>query len=697
MKPSIIKSTIVLAMALLPLFSFGKEQITKTENETFVENEFIIWLEQGVDAATFATNSDAGITPKRMLSKRLNIWLFEINDNKELREDKMRRLNANADVRVIQNNHTNITLREAIPDDPFFGQQWAPAIMNLPQAWEEFTTGGVTATGDTIVVAVIDGGADWTHEDLNCWENAHEIPNNGIDDDGNGYIDDFHGWNAYNHNGYVGSNNHGTHVSGIIGAVGNNGKGVCGVNWNVKIMPICGSSSNESVVVEAYSYVLEMRARYNETDGEEGAFIVATNSSFGVDYGNPDDYPIWCSMYDEMGNVGILSCGAGPNMNVNVDVVGDVPSACPGNYLIGITNTTSSDEKYGNAGYGVNNIDLGAPGTSIYSTLPNNNYSNMTGTSMATPQVSGTIALMYAALPEEMMIACKNDPANFCLSVRHHLLNGADHLPSLDGLVASGRRLNAYGAIESVLYDSIIPTLTGEVNISGEPFFGETLTAETNLGSTPSIPDLGELHYQWRRDTTAIEGAVYSTYTLTEDDIFEKVCVQVTAENCTGAIISPLFGPIKKAEQPMPEAPQMESNTDTSITLVAIEDGEYNINGSEWQPSPVFEGLMPSTSYIFTQRKKETRSHYASPVSPEAVYCTMPYDHLCENHRSTFKVYPNPAKGYIIIEGTGNMTVTNALGQTILTKEIKGKEKLVLPQGMYFVTLGSETRKIVVE
>ncbi len=694
---TIIKPLFILALMALSVFSYAQEPEQSQESTTYVENEFIIWLEQDVDAADFAAKSNTGIMPKRQLSKRLNIWLFEINDNKELREDKIRRLNANADVRVIQNNHTNITLREAIPDDPFFGQQWAPAIMNLPQAWEEFTTGGVTATGDTIVVAVIDGGADWTHEDLNCWENAHEIPNNGIDDDGNGYIDDFHGWNAYNHNGYVGSNNHGTHVSGIIGAVGNNGKGVCGVNWNVKIMPICGSSSNESVVVEAYSYVLEMRARYNETDGEEGAFIVATNSSFGVDYGNPDDYPIWCSMYDEMGNVGILSCAAGPNMNVNVDVVGDVPSACPGNYLIGITNTTSSDEKYGNAGYGVNNIDLGAPGTSIYSTLPNNNYSNMTGTSMATPQVSGTIALMYAALPEEMMIACKNDPANFCLSVRHHLLNGADHLPSLDGLVAAGRRLNAYGAIESVLYDSIIPSLTGEVNISGEPFFGETLTAETNLGSTPSIPDLGELHYQWRRDTTAIEGAVYSTYTLTEDDIFEKVCVQVTAENCTGAITSPLFGPIKKAEQPMPEAPQMESNTDTSITLVAIEDGEYNINGSEWQPSPVFEGLMPSTSYIFTQRKKETRSHYASPVSPEAVYCTMPYDHLCENHRSTFKVYPNPAKGYIIIEGTGKIFVTNALGQTILTKEIKGKEKLELPHGIYFVTMGGETRKIVVE
>jgi subtilisin family serine protease len=389
---------------LLSVFSHAQQAPSNAKSEetaSYVDNELIIWLEQGVEASTFAAKCDAAIMPKRLLSKRLNIWLFEIIDNKEPREEKMLRLSKNADVRVIQNNHTNIKLREAVPDDSYYNMQWAPAIMNLPQAWEEFTTGGVTATGDTIVVAVIDGGADWTHEDLNCWRNIHEIPYNGIDDDNNGYVDDYRGWNAYNHNGTVGANRHGTHVSGIIGAVGNNAKGVCGVNWNVKVMSICGSSSNESIVVEAYSYALEMRARYNETNGEEGAFIVATNSSFGVDYGNPDNYPIWCSMYDEMGNVGILSCGAGPNMNVNVDVVGDVPSACPGNYLIGITNTTSADEKYGGAGYGINNIDLGAPGTSIYSTTPNNDYGNSTGTSMATPQVSGTIALMYAALPYE--------------------------------------------------------------------------------------------------------------------------------------------------------------------------------------------------------------------------------------------------------------------------------------------------------
>ena len=694
---SSIKPVIILVLLALSVFSNAQKPQESQESTTYIENEFIIWLEQDVDAATFAANANVGIVPKRELSKRLNIWLFEITDSKEPRAEKMHRLTRNSDVRVIQNNHTNIMLREAVPDDPYYSLQWAPAIMSLPQAWEEFTTGGVTATGDTIVVAVIDGGADWTHEDLNCWVNTNEIPNNMIDDDDNGYIDDYHGWNAYNHNGYVGSSNHGTHVSGIIGAVGNNGKGVCGVNWNVRVMSICGSSGNESIVVEAYSYALEMRARYNETNGEEGAFIVATNSSFGVDYGNPDDYPIWCSMYDEMGNVGILSCGAGPNLNVNVDVVGDVPSTCPGDYLIGITNTTSADVKNNSAGYGINNIDIGAPGTTIYSTTPNNNYSNMTGTSMATPQVSGTIALMYAALPEEMMQACKSDPANFCLSMRQSLFDGADNLPSLDGLVASGRRLNAYGAIENALNGVVTPTLLGEVKVEGEPVFGQTLTAISDLSSIPSIPDLGELTYQWRRDTTDIEGAIYSTYTLTEDDVFENICVQVTAENCVGSITSPYIGPINKAEQAMPEAPQMESNTDSSITLVALEDGEYNINGGEWQDSPVFEGLAPSTSYTFTQRKKETRSHYASPTSPEAVFCTLPYDQLCENHRSTFKIYPNPAKGCITIEGTGTMTVTNALGQTLLTKEINGKDKVELPQGLYFVKMGGETRKIVVE
>ncbi len=534
---------LVFMVALfLSAFSFGQEQRPQA---SYVENEFIIWLEPGVDAADFAMETHAGLSPKRMLSKRLNIWLFEIVDKGVSREAKMDLLSKNPDVRVIQNNHTNIYLRESIPDDPYFGNQWAPAVMQLPQAWETFATGGVTATGDTIVVAVIDGGAYLNHEDLNFWKNIREIPNNNIDDDGNGYVDDYDGWNAFNHNGAIPTSDHGTHVSGIIGAIGNNGIGVSGVNWNVKIMPIRGSSGVESIVVEAYSYVLEMRARYNETNGEEGAFAVATNSSFCVDYGDPDNYPIWCSMYDELGEVGILSCGACPNRNVDVDVVGDMPSTCPGDYLIGITNTNSNDMKYNSAGYGIENIDIGAPGTSIYSTVPNNHYSNMTGTSMATPQVSGTIALMYAAMPEELMQACKDDPADFALLVKESLLEGADHLPSLDGLVAEARRLNAFGAIESLLNHWTPAVLTGEVTIVGDLEVGQTLTVEPKLSSVPELPELGELSYQWLRDTVAIEGAVFQTYTLTEEDANAMISVQVTAANCTGMVTSPPYGPVR--------------------------------------------------------------------------------------------------------------------------------------------------------
>ena len=611
-----IKYVIITTLLLFSIHSFGQEQKPQT---TYVENEFIIWLEPGVDATTFAAQSNAGITPKRLLSKRLNIWLFEITDRKVAREEIKTQLSQNVEVRVIQNNHTNIVLREAVPDDPYYTQQWAPAVMNLPQAWEEFTTGGVTATGDTIVVAVIDGGAYLDHEDLNFWKNIHEIPGNGIDDDNNGYVDDYDGWNAFTHNGNIASDRHGTHVSGIIGATGNNGIGVCGVNWNVKILPLRGSSSYESIVVEAYSYVLEMRARYNETHGEEGAFVVATNSSFGVDYGNPDNYPIWCSMYDEMGNVGILSCGAGPNLNVNVDEVGDVPSACPGIFLLGITNTTSADVKYGNAGYGVNNIDIGAPGTTIYSTTPGNSYGNSTGTSMATPQVTGTIALMYAAMPEEMMQCCKSDPGGFCLAVRQSLLDGADHLPSLEGLVAEARRLNAYGAIERMLNEPIVPVLVGEISIKGEAVVGKTLTVEAALSSMPLITDLGELSYQWLRDTMIIEGAVSQDYTLTEKDVDAMISVQVTAENCTGTIISPFVGPVR------------------SITGID------------------------------------------------------------ENNADFFMLYPNPTNGGITVEGTGSLSITNALGQTIMTKEINGPTTIELPQGLYFARMGNVVRKIIVE
>ena len=153
-------------------------------------------------------------------------------------------------------------------------------------------------------------------------------------------------------------------------------------------------------------------------------------------------------------------------------------------------------------------------------------------------------------------MACKNDPAEFCLSVRQSLLDGADHLASLEGLVADSRRLNAYGAIEEMLNVPVTPVLTGEAKIAGDTVCGQTLTAETALSSTPAIPDLGELHYQWLRDGLAIEGAVFQTYILVQADVDSKISVQVSAENCVGTVTSPSVGPIRASFDRINERPE---------------------------------------------------------------------------------------------------------------------------------------------
>src|SRR5690606_36303758 len=162
------------------------------------------------------------------------------------------------------------------------------------------------------------------------------------------------------------------HVAGVAGALGDNGIGISGVNWNVKTMPIAGSTGVESVAVEAYAYVLEMRALYNETNGEEGALIVVANSSFGAPTSgsDPEDYPIWCAMYDELGAAGVLSCISAPNRNENIDMVSHVPTPRSRNFLLTVTNTNSnySLSTLVPTAYGAATVDIGAPGTGMWST-----------------------------------------------------------------------------------------------------------------------------------------------------------------------------------------------------------------------------------------------------------------------------------------------------------------------------------------
>src|SRR4030095_5070547 len=144
--------------------------------------------------------------------------------------------------------------------------------------------------------------------------------------------------------------------------------------------------------------------------------------------------------YDSLGAVGILSAGAGPNNNVNIDVVGDMPTTCPSIYMIAVTNTTNTDAKNSGAGWGPLNMDLGAPGTSILSTVPTNSYGLLTGTSMATPQVAGAIGLLYCGASSIFIQLAKNDAGSAAALFRQFLLASVDTIPSLTGITLSNGR-----------------------------------------------------------------------------------------------------------------------------------------------------------------------------------------------------------------------------------------------------------------
>ncbi len=396
------------------------------------------------------------------VSNVMDIHSIRFDFNSVSETEMLNSIRRDSKVQAAQFNHF-VKLRSTIPDDASFDSQWQyintgqsggtiGADIDMDLAWD-VATGGITADGDTIVVCVIDDGVNLSHPDMvaNLWKNHGEIEDNGIDDDGNGFVDDYHGWDTGSDSDAVGDGGgHGTPVAGIVGAVGNNGIGVAGVNWDVKLMIVQGGTGIESEVLEAYSYPLVARKAYNETNGAEGAFVVSTNASWGIDQGQPANAPLWCSFYDSLGVHGILNCGATANANFNIDVVGDLPTACPSEYMIAVTNMNDNDVKVTGAGYGATAIDLGAFGQGTYTTTINN-YGGFGGTSGATPHVTGSIALLYSAPCPTLISIAKNNPSSAAEMVRDFILEGVDPNTSLDGITVTGGRLNVATAINELM------------------------------------------------------------------------------------------------------------------------------------------------------------------------------------------------------------------------------------------------------
>ena len=372
------------------------------------------------------------------------------------------------------------------PNDPDYDRQDNLRRLGFPELWE-LTTGGTLPNGVPIVTAVLDAGFDADHEDLraNLWTNPGEVAGDGLDNDGNGYVDDLHGFNFIDSLGEeYNVDAHGTQVTGIIGAIGNNGVGVAGTNWDAQLMLF--SIRTVSDIVQAYTYVVDRRAAFNRSRGREGAFVAATNASFGVEGATCADFPVWGAMYDRLGEVGVLTASSVANAPLDVDAVGDMPTDCPSDFLITVTNVGMDGELHPSAAFGQREVDLAATGEGSYTTRPGDRYGPFGGTSAAAPYVAGAISLLYATACPELVASVFDRPMVAAGIVRDAILEGTVAHANQTSKTVTGGVLDIFMASE-VLAASCPPTVFQNLEIEAvfpQPAAG-LVTLLTNQSALP--------------------------------------------------------------------------------------------------------------------------------------------------------------------------------------------------------------------
>jgi subtilisin family serine protease len=456
-----------------------------------------------------------------------------------------------------------------LTDDLYRGHLWgmhnggqtggtADCDIDMLETWQTDTD------APSIVVAVIDTGVDYNHEDLssNIWTNAGDPVGNG-DEDGNGYVDDWCGWDFVNNdNDPMDDNGHGTHCSGTIGAIGDNGKGVAGVCWNVKIMPLkflnAGGRGTTDNAILAVDYAASFDA------------VKITSNSWG---GGRKSKTLETAIKNS-GQLFVASAGNSGSSRLQY------PAGYKLDNIISVAATDHDDDLASFSNYGDTWVDLGAPGVNILSCLPGDNYGFKGGTSMACPHVSGVAALLW-----------ENTGYNTVSEVKGRILNTVDSISSLSSVTVSGGRLNAQSAL-------------------GVDFTATDTVTPENIGSfSTSNPDLDAIDVTWgaTNDDTSIDVAYYYDLRYSTSAI-----TTTNWDSCTQIELEP--------------APTVITGSGTVTFTGLVDDTTYYFGIIAYDESGKSTSLATTSGKTLAETSDFTRTQ-VDPSAGHCMYHSFAFDH----------------------------------------------------------------------